>query len=132
MWRKIKSQKEINPDVRPNLSLLIFSIIIQSCIICASRYLGILAWLSDNRRSHNGRISILVRACRSAGYFLLSQLLPLRVDQTARPPTSDQKRNPKSARMWLINRASLQVSRGINSDAINRNQRERKDRRARR
>ena len=29
--------------------------------------------------------------------------------------------------MWLINRASHEVSRGTNSDAINRNQRSRKD-----
>ncbi|RLU21246.1 hypothetical protein DMN91_005619 [Ooceraea biroi] len=58
---------------------------------------GDLAWLSDNRVADltvaGSRLSLELAG---AEYFLLSQLLPLRVDQTARPPTSDQKRNPKS------------------------------------
>lgn len=62
----------------------------------------------------------------SAERFLLSWLPP-RVDQTPdlRPLT---RRGTRRARMWLINWASHEVSRGTNSNAINRNQRLRKDR----
>lgn len=62
----------------------------------------------------------------NAERFLLSWLPP-RVDQTLdlRP---SMRRGTRRARMWLINRASHEVSRGTNSDAINRNQRSRKDR----
>jgi len=76
--------------------------------------------LVDNRISYNFHPQLA-----NAERFLLSQLPP-RVDQTPdlRPST---RRGTRRAWMWLINRASHEVSRGTNSDAINRNQRSRKD-----